>query len=524
MVDFHEQCHESLAGDKGQGPMMISFFNHGTGSGQRASTYLLSLRDHKQQERPGIRVLRGDPARVGRVADSLDFKQRYTSGVLAWAPEGKPTDAQIGQVLDSFEKTALAGLDADRWCWTAVRHDEQGGGVHVHIVGARVDLKTGKSLNIAPPGWQGLFIPWCNMWNWQEGWARPDDPARRRTVQPGKDVDGLRRRITTHLENLIVEGDIVDRPGIVKELGELGTITREGKNYITVIPQGMDRKIRLKGAIYEREFNAGTFRKDGPAPEPCEAEQARLREAGITETRQRVEAALAKRARFHKKRYGAIAAGTQEPGQSPEHGQPFPHREPGNNGSGRAGQSGLELVARPSPIPTFDNQGDGIEGNRSGDGGYRGKRLPAPGLGAEDAGDIFGWRTIPRPMVNQDRRMNDGVDRAGKPHAGTNEKDAGRHEQAGRSVEGHDNRMAEANQILGEFNRSVEEGQRKYKRIERAIEQLRKAFDRLGAAAERIREQLTGRRKPPEEENRESHKSTWYEENPFDLAPRPPGF
>ena len=57
---------------------------------------------------------------------------------------GRPTDAQIEAVLDEFEKTAWAGLDADRYSWAAVLHREQGGGVHVHVLTARCDLETGK--------------------------------------------------------------------------------------------------------------------------------------------------------------------------------------------------------------------------------------------------------------------------------------------------------------------------------------------------------------------------------------------
>ena len=448
-------------------------------------------------------MLHGDPARVGLVADSLDFKHRYTSGVLAWAPDDKPTEAQIEQVLDSFEKTALAGLDNDRYCWTAVRYDEQGEGVHIHFVRARVDLTTGKSLNIAPPGWQEIFITWCSMWNWQNEWARPDDPARRRTVQPGKNVDGLRRRITTHLENLVIKGDIVERPSIVKELVELGTIKREGKNYITFIPHGMDRKIRLKGPIYEREFNAGTFRKDGQAPEPSETESEQLREAGIAETRQRVEAALAKRARFHQKRYGGITGGPQELGQSPEHGHPNPDWEFGDPSLGRSGQSGLELVVRPPPAPAPGSQGDGVEGNRVGAEALRGESLPvlSPWNGATE--DNSGWG-IPRPMDNQDRRMNDGDDRTGKPHTGTNEKDGERHEQARRNVVELDNSIAETLRVFEEHQRITQARRRKYKQIERAIERLVRAFDRLGKEADRIRKQLIHWMKPQREKTPEN--------------------
>ena len=69
--------------------------------------------------------------------------------MIAWAPEDRPTDAQIDAVLDEFEQTAWAGLEPDRYSWTAVLHREQGGGVHV--LTARCDLETGRSLNIARP-------------------------------------------------------------------------------------------------------------------------------------------------------------------------------------------------------------------------------------------------------------------------------------------------------------------------------------------------------------------------------------
>ena len=84
--------------------MMIKFLGFGKGSGQRASTYLLSLKDHSVKVRAGVTVLRGDPGLVGQVADSLDFRHHYTSGVLAWAPDDKPTSDQIEKVLDSFKK------------------------------------------------------------------------------------------------------------------------------------------------------------------------------------------------------------------------------------------------------------------------------------------------------------------------------------------------------------------------------------------------------------------------------------
>ena len=52
---------------------------------------------------------------VAGVADSLEFEHKYTWVVIAWAPEDRPTDAQVDAVLDEFDKTAWAGLEPDRY-------------------------------------------------------------------------------------------------------------------------------------------------------------------------------------------------------------------------------------------------------------------------------------------------------------------------------------------------------------------------------------------------------------------------
>ena len=55
----------------------------------------------------------------------------------------------------------------------------------MHILAARVDLETGKSLNIAAPGWQKTFDALRDWQNHENGWSRPDDSERARDVQPG---------------------------------------------------------------------------------------------------------------------------------------------------------------------------------------------------------------------------------------------------------------------------------------------------------------------------------------------------
>ena len=228
--------------------MLISFAAGGTGSARASADYLVGERDSAGRVRPGIEVLRGNPDHVAAVADSLGFERKYTSGVIAWAPEDRPTDAQIGAVLDEFERTAWAGLEPDRYAWTAVLHREHGTGVHVHILTARCDLETGRSLNIAPPGWQKTFGPLRDGFNHQHGWSRPDDPARARAHQPGhrayleaaklraglEHEAGPRELIRDYLLQRVEHGVVRSRADVVTALEEAGfEVPRQGKDYLT---------------------------------------------------------------------------------------------------------------------------------------------------------------------------------------------------------------------------------------------------------------------------------------------------
>ncbi len=226
--------------------MHIKFLAHGTGSARAAAKYLLGEQDAAGKPREGVEVLRGNPDMVAAVADSLEFEHRYTSGVIAWAPDDHPTDEQIEAILDAFEKTAWAGLEPDRYAWAAVLHREEGGGAHVHVLAARCDLETGRSLNIAPPGWQRTFDPLRDAFNHEHGWGRPDDPARARVQQPGHRAyieaaqlrAGLRLEssprdlIRDYLIQRVEHGMVRGRHDVVAALREAGLeVPRQGKEY-----------------------------------------------------------------------------------------------------------------------------------------------------------------------------------------------------------------------------------------------------------------------------------------------------
>ena len=223
--------------------MLVKFLAHGTGSAQAAADYLTRELDSQGEVREDVAVLRGDPDAVAAVADTLEFEHKYTSGVIAWAPEDRPSDQDIDRVLDEFEQTAWAGLAQDRYAWAAVQHRAATGGVHVHVLAARCDLETGKSLNIAPPGWQQTYDPLVEALNLDQGWSRPDDPARAREQQPGHRAyseaaelregiareDDPRAAVRDYLLQRVEHGTVQDRAGVVAALHEAGfDVPRQG--------------------------------------------------------------------------------------------------------------------------------------------------------------------------------------------------------------------------------------------------------------------------------------------------------
>ena len=300
--------------------MLVKFLSHGKGSARAAVEYLVGERDAAGQEREGVEVVRGNPDMVAAVVDSLDFERRYTSAVIAWAPEDRPTGEQIEAVLDEFEKTAWVGLEPDRYAWTAVLHRERGGGVHAHILAAQCDLQTGRSLNIAPPGWEKTYAPLRDAFNHEHGWSRPDDPARARAQRPGhvayieasKLRAGLeqeadpRTLIRDYLVQRVEHGAVKGRADVVSALEDVGLeVPRQGNDYITARDPDSGKRWRLKGELYERDFEPG--RLDLPAEEQAggrpKADRGRSRARARAAWRE-LERRRKRRAAFHRSRYG----------------------------------------------------------------------------------------------------------------------------------------------------------------------------------------------------------------------------
>jgi hypothetical protein len=146
----------------------------------------------------------------------------------------------------------------------------------VHFLVPRVELDTGKALNIAPPGNQKYFDPLRDYFNYSKVWSRPDDPALQRDTQKpdymhfedvaalraglkDKPVNDVREKIGSYIEQRVDHGFIKNRKDVLDAVSELGEVTRISDKFISLKLDGADKAIRLKGAFYESEFSIESY-------------------------------------------------------------------------------------------------------------------------------------------------------------------------------------------------------------------------------------------------------------------------
>jgi hypothetical protein len=270
--------------------MMIKFLQHGRGNPRLAAAYLLDDVDHLNLPRAGVDVLSGDPYTFSALCESSPHKWKYTSGVIAWSAEDQVSDDEVKKVIREFEEYAFAGLEPHRYHLLAVMHKEQDGGKHVHILVPRIDLETGKSLNIAPPGHHKYFDCFRDYQNYKHGWTRPDDPNRFKMTQEPNHVSLQRKAALKagestpqpRFEQLLEEqllmaiafNEIKDHQDVCRYIQMMPGVTavEPSKNaktpYIAVKLEGQEKRIRLKGPLYEPTFSIDVYLQDSRAKQP----------------------------------------------------------------------------------------------------------------------------------------------------------------------------------------------------------------------------------------------------------------
>lgn len=358
--------------------MHIKFLSHGQGSAAGAVRYLLQEHDHNGEVRAEVTVLRGDPSMVAQVADATTHQWRYTSGIISWAPDDNPTPAEIQAVIEDWEATAFAGLDADQYASCAVLHRDDDGTPHIHTLTARVELTTGKSLNIAPPSHQKTFDPLRDYWNHRMGWARPDDPDRARSVQLGHESRGRskpdkhpknRKEITDYIEALVVEGLLTNAQEIRQELAEIGEITRASHAYVSVKPHGEEKTIRLKGDLFRDNWTIESELERAARRAQSEAagRDGRADPEAAKRARERLETVTERRAAYNRERYSESER-TPQQGAERRRGTAWPadreHRGAFSQSSGSGGATEPNRRAAELGAPGSDHGGGNADRGR----------------------------------------------------------------------------------------------------------------------------------------------------------------
>ena len=237
--------------------MIIKIHSRGIGSGSGPVDYLLG----KDRDREDARLDRGDPEQMIQLIDSTHFAQKYTSGVLSFA-ERDLEEHQKQQIMDSFERTLLPGLDKDQYSVLWVQHQDKDR-LELNFVVANVELQSGKRLQ---PYYDPVDRPRLNAWkdlvNDHYQLHDPNDPINKRELcTPNnlpKHKEEASKAITDGLLKVAESGSIKSRSDVIKTLESAGfEIARSTPKSISIKDPDGGRNIRLKGKIYEQDFRFG---------------------------------------------------------------------------------------------------------------------------------------------------------------------------------------------------------------------------------------------------------------------------
>lgn len=239
--------------------MIIKVFkNVGKGSSRGPINYLLGKdKDGKERNPPPIvlndlRTTEGSKDAVAFLIDSNHRANKYTSGVISFRDNEIPTPKQIQEIMSDFRKTFLPGLDKDRAPVLWVMHKEKGN-VELHWLTAKQDAKTGKALNIAPPGpaSKRLFEDFQKIQNDKLGFKQ----VVPNMLSAQFDVFEKRTRkakIGEYLTNKVKNNELSTYSDLLRHLEhDLNIkVTRRGKDFISVKMPGKEKPVRLKGPAF----------------------------------------------------------------------------------------------------------------------------------------------------------------------------------------------------------------------------------------------------------------------------------
>lgn len=241
--------------------MIIKIFkNVGKGSSRGPISYLLgkdkdgNIRDPLPVELNKFISSEGSKDAVAFLIDNNHRKNKYTSGVIAFRADEKPTPKQIQEVIKEFRKTLMPGLDEDKVPVLWVMHrDKEKGNVELHFLVPKQEATTGKAYNIAPPGpaSQKLFEDFQKIQNDKLGFKQVV-PSLLKAQFDTFEKGTRKEKISSYLVEKVKASEIHNRADLLRHLQHnlKWKVSRIGDDYISVIPTGKTKPIRLKGPAF----------------------------------------------------------------------------------------------------------------------------------------------------------------------------------------------------------------------------------------------------------------------------------
>lgn len=275
--------------------MIVKFFKFGKGNSKSCIDYLLG----KDRDREYARVLSGDVDLTAAIIDSSRFTKKYTAGCLSFAEADLDEEAKK-KIMADYEKCLFPGMTEDQYNLTWIEHKDKGR-LELNFVIPNVELSTGKRLQpFYAPADLGRVDCFKKITNHDYNLHDPDDPENRQLARVDLDDQGeikpkkgevsksktskeIAEDIDIKVMQAYLDGKIKDRDDTILFLiDELKlNITRITNKGISILPEGKNRPIRLKGEMYEQGFTTDD-RPDSP-DEERRADSYRSRISGAIE-------------------------------------------------------------------------------------------------------------------------------------------------------------------------------------------------------------------------------------------------
>lgn len=239
--------------------MIIKIFkNVGKGSSRGPINYLLgkdkdgNIREPAPIELNKLLSTEGSKDAVAFLIDNNHRQNKYTSGVIAFRDDEKPTAKQIQDLIKDFRKTFLPGLDENKIPILWVMHKEKSN-IELHFLVPKQEASTSKAFNIAPPGQQSqkLFIDFQKIQN--DKMCFKQVTANLLKAQFDTFEKNTRKaKISEHLTNKVKKNELHTYSDLLRHLEHdlKIKVTRRGKDFISVKMPGKDKAVRLQGPAF----------------------------------------------------------------------------------------------------------------------------------------------------------------------------------------------------------------------------------------------------------------------------------